>query len=474
MRAPSRARCPRIAIALVIASGAAMAMAACGDDLPLSSIDAAVRVCASGPTVSGIDVSYYQKEIDWPAVRGAGIEFAFIRVSDGLDHPDTRFADNWAGARAAGVIRGAYQFFRPGRDPIAQADLLLSTMGALAEDDLPPVIDVEATDGKSPAQVAAAVQAWLEHVRDAIGRAPVIYTGKYFWQDMVGRADLSGYPLWIAQWGPTCPDLPVPWRSWSFWQTSATGRIAGITGDVDTDVFNGDREALLAFARTTCGDGRCGPGEDADVCARDCPPCGVLTAEGGTVDDTDTCFVGGGPPATLRAVDGAGFGGHLIWTYTTASAAEGNHGTWALHFAEAGRYRVEAYTATSHAHARQARYAVRHAGVVDTAPLDQAAADGWQVVAELDFDAGGHQWIHLADNTGEPRSAEVQLAFDAVRLTRVGPFTQPPLPPDPEPEEPEGDPTRVALSGGCDAGGAAGPAVAMSALAIRRGRRRRR
>jgi hypothetical protein len=80
--------------------------------------------CEMGPTVPGIDVSYYQNDIAWKRVRRAGIRYAFIRTSDGLDHPDERFAKNWAGAKRAGLMRGAYQYFRADQDPTSQADMM--------------------------------------------------------------------------------------------------------------------------------------------------------------------------------------------------------------------------------------------------------------------------------------------------------------------------------------------------------------
>src|SRR5687768_1787101 len=94
----------------------------------------AETVCADGETVDGIDVSYWQGAIDWPAVAADGIEFAFIRASHGLGTVDTRYQENWAGARAAGIMRGTYQYFSPGEDVIAQADLMLEMMGPLEPD----------------------------------------------------------------------------------------------------------------------------------------------------------------------------------------------------------------------------------------------------------------------------------------------------------------------------------------------------
>jgi lysozyme len=135
-------------------------------------------VCGVGPTVKGIDVSYYQGTINWTAVKNDGVKFAFIRVSDGLNTIDNKFATNWSGSRAAGVKHGAYQFFRPSQDPIAQADLLLAKIGSKLEpDDLPPVIDVEASDGQSAATITTKVKKWVAHVKAATGRDPIIYTG---------------------------------------------------------------------------------------------------------------------------------------------------------------------------------------------------------------------------------------------------------------------------------------------------------
>jgi MYXO-CTERM domain-containing protein len=232
-----------------------------------------LRVCADGDTLDGIDVSHHQETIDWDDVAGAGIDFAFIRVSDGL-YQDREFTRNWAEARRVGIIRGVYQFFRPGRDAVDQADLLLERMGTLQADDLPPVLDVEDADGYSASTILAGIEAWMTRIEEATGRVPIIYTGKYFWQDEVGASTANAdHPLWIAQYGRTCPDLPDQWADWAFWQTSESGRVAGVTGAVDTDLFNGNREALLALTAATseCGDGTCGPGESMTTCAADCP-----------------------------------------------------------------------------------------------------------------------------------------------------------------------------------------------------------
>jgi lysozyme len=212
----------------------ALALAACTTEVdePVAGRTDALRVCASGATLPGIDVSHWQATIDWDAVAGAGIRFAIIRISDGTGTLDREFDRNWAEARRVGILRGAYQFFRPNQDPVAQADLFLREMGTLEADDIAPVIDVEATGDRTPAQITDAIRAWTDRVEAATGRSVIIYTGRYFWRDSVGGpAEFADNPLWIANWGVSCPDIPDPWTDWAFWQTGATGRVAGYRWD---------------------------------------------------------------------------------------------------------------------------------------------------------------------------------------------------------------------------------------------------
>ena len=173
------------------------------------------------------------------------------RVSDGTRYPDSKFAANYANAKAAGLVRGAYQFFRPGQDPIAQAELLLSKIGyQLGAGDLPPVLDVEVTDGHSAAQVLNGVQAWVSHVSKALGRMPIVYTSPGFWDGLSGHRNY-GANLWVANWTTRCPTMPSGWSTFVFWQHSAEGRVPGVGGKVDLDKFNGSKSELYSLARTS-------------------------------------------------------------------------------------------------------------------------------------------------------------------------------------------------------------------------------
>ena len=201
--------------------------------------------CQLGPLTPGIDVSYHQETIDWPRVQRAGIRFAFIRLSDGATLRDPRFATNWAEAKRAGLVRGAYQFFRPDQSITAQADLMIAAMRGRDRDDLPPVIDIEVDGGFEPPTVAERAHAWIERVRDQTGVEPIVYTGGDLWRNG-GAEPLAAQPLWIAHYTQGCPTLPAPWTRWMFWQHTDRGAVPGIEGSVDLDMFAGTLGELHA------------------------------------------------------------------------------------------------------------------------------------------------------------------------------------------------------------------------------------
>lgn len=433
-------------------------------------------VCEDDDILVGIDVSKWQGAVDWAAVKGDGVTFAFARVSDGTSNVDNTFADNWAGMKAAGLVRGAYQFFRPNQDVEAQAALMIDMLGELEPTDLPPVIDVEADGGLSPSSVDAAVGEWIALVQAATGRRPIIYTGPYFWRDMVGEADHLPSPLWVAHYGADCPLTPEPWATWSFWQFTDSGDIAGVDTPVDTNLFNGNLAELMAMTggEATCGDDICSAGEDTATCAADCPPCGVIAADGGLVDDGDACFTAGGPQQYIRLAADAGQGGDLRWTNVTANEEEANYADWDLFFAEGGRYEVEVYTDAAYARTTAARYQVAYGDAIAEVVIDQTSNDGWQSLGEFVFVAGGDQSVHVGDNTGESGAEDIAMVLDAVRLTRLDGGGDDD---DPTDEGGDDDDANSDTSAGCSAGGAAGGSATlvwvMSALGAVTWRRRR-
>lgn len=160
--------------------------------------------------------------------------------------------------------------------------------------------------------------------------------------------------------------------------------------------------------------------------------CDPVPPAGRVVDQTDPCFALGGPAEYWRT-EQAGWDGSLKWTHAVDNQVY-NYAVWNLDFDQAGRYRIEAYTAAPWAESEHANYQIHHDGVDSAVEVDQTAVDGWVIVGELEFAAGGDQWVRLEDLTGEPNSSETRVVFDALRLTPVQeePIEEPDggLPPD--------------------------------------------
>jgi lysozyme len=228
----------------------------------------AISVCAAGATVKGIDTSAWQASIDWAKVKASGQDFAIVRVSDGASYEDTRFPTDWPAVKAAGLVRGVYQFFRPAQDPVKQADLLIAKLnqyGPLGDGDLPAILDVETVDGVAAATLRARMQTWLDRVQNATGKKPMIYTAA-FMSSTIGTG-FSGYPLWVANYGVNCPTMPSGWTGWSIWQSGDHGVVPGVSGNVDVNVFNGTLSDLLAFAG---GSGTSGGGSTTSTISWSC------------------------------------------------------------------------------------------------------------------------------------------------------------------------------------------------------------
>jgi lysozyme len=212
-------------------------------------------------TVPGIDVSYWDSGIDWPKVRATGQRFMFTKATEGDYYADPTFDDNWIGAKKAGLLRGAYHFFRSNVDPAKQANKFIDYVKTMNDNgELPPVLDLESHDGQTKEKIISRAKIWLDLVEDAFGKKPIIYSGQYFLQDHFSVAGggppywAKNYPLWLAQYpnnyveGSSKPFLPRGWFNWTFWQYSEKGRVNGINASVDLDVFQGTLEELYEFA----------------------------------------------------------------------------------------------------------------------------------------------------------------------------------------------------------------------------------
>jgi lysozyme len=203
----------------------------------------ALTVCPGSTTIAGVDVSHDQGTIDWTQAAAGGIAFGYAKATEGLTFTDPEFSTNWSGMQAAGIQRGAYHYFHPDDDGVAQADTFLGVVGTLGQaGDLPPMLDVEVTDGLSGSAAIQQAQAFVGEVTARTGLSTVVYVSPTFWSGLGSTTALASDPLWTADWTyslGSCPTVDAPWTSWSFWQWSDMGSVNGISGLVDLDVFNG-------------------------------------------------------------------------------------------------------------------------------------------------------------------------------------------------------------------------------------------
>jgi lysozyme len=190
----------------------------------------------------GLDISKWNGQMDFGAVRDAGYTFVFIRATYNVT-VDPLFLSNWERAGQAGLLRGAYHFMTVA-DPAPQAQAFRNAIGSAGDlAELPPVLDVEA-EGLVPAKVSQFIDAF-EQLTDT---RLIIYSSPGYWNSGMTGVDVSGHDLWVANWGVSEPKLPAGWSSWRFWQYTNQGQVTGHTGALDLNVFNGTEEELRAYA----------------------------------------------------------------------------------------------------------------------------------------------------------------------------------------------------------------------------------
>jgi lysozyme len=195
--------------------------------------------------IRGIDVSHHQGAIDWVQVKASGQAFAFIKATEGADFQDTRFAENWQLARAQGLVTGAYHFFTFCSSGLTQAENFLR-VAPREGPALPLAVDVEFTGNcqgwTNIDEIRQELLIFEEHIRAHIGYAPLLYTTEDVRLELVPM-DLQAHGYWLRSlWGEPSPDI-----QWHFWQYSDTGRVPGVLGEVDLNVFAGPRSAWQAL-----------------------------------------------------------------------------------------------------------------------------------------------------------------------------------------------------------------------------------
>lgn len=196
----------------------------------------------AGFAVHGIDLSHYQAKVNWDTVATEGVQFAFVKATEGRQHLDKKYCDNWQEMKRVGILRGAYHFFRPSIDAEEQARNFMNIVD-MQYGDLPPVVDVEIDEGLDREVVIEGLKKWLYLIEMEYSVRPIIYTHyKFYNQFIAGQFD-NRYPIWIAKYGGDPPRLGGG-VNWSFWQYGNRGKLRGVDGYVDFNVFSGSREDL--------------------------------------------------------------------------------------------------------------------------------------------------------------------------------------------------------------------------------------
>lgn len=194
-----------------------------------------------GYEIHGIDISHYQGEIDWEQLKNAMIEgcpvrFVIIKSTEGASRLDDHFRENFNQVRDYGFIRGVYHFWSNKSSAREQAYYFLDKVH-LTEGDLPPVLDIEHKPAdKSVDGFQRDVLTWLHIVEDKYHAKPIIYTYYKFKEKYLSAPVFDDYPYWIAHY---YVDKVQYQGKWKFWQHTDAGKLPGIKGYVDFNIYNG-------------------------------------------------------------------------------------------------------------------------------------------------------------------------------------------------------------------------------------------
>ncbi|MCR5273645.1 MAG: glycoside hydrolase family 25 [Lachnospiraceae bacterium] len=193
--------------------------------------------------IFGVDISSYQADVDMEKLKSQGVEFVYIKASEGSSHEDSRFAENWENAKSADLPAGAYHFFSYDSSGITQAENFIEIVGEDLSGRLLPAVDVEyyADKEENPPEKEAVVkelQAFIGAVEEKYNVKPIIYTRPDLYEDYLeGSFDDCEY--WISS-----IYSPISWNfrgDWYIWQYLNRGELEGYTGGekyIDLNVIN--------------------------------------------------------------------------------------------------------------------------------------------------------------------------------------------------------------------------------------------
>ena len=213
-----------------------------------------------GYEIHGIDISHHQGTIDWQELQDNGlidkfpVRFIMIKATEGATKVDENFIDNFYQAREYGFTRGAYHFYSVHSPAKAQAEFFIQNV-KLENGDLPPVLDVEhKPKEQTDEEFKESVLLWLNMVESHYGVKPVIYTYYKFKTKYLSDSVFDSYPYWIAHYYVEKVEYTGAWK---FWQHTDVGKLPGIKGYVDFDIYNGsyyDLRKMTIGAREHIGE----------------------------------------------------------------------------------------------------------------------------------------------------------------------------------------------------------------------------
>lgn len=219
-------------------TGAAAVLLACIAALVFAALVPARAIPPSGGRqYRGIDISEFQGEIDFEEVRRSGIEAVYIRAGAG-EYTDEYFAENYERARAAGLKIGFYHYVTARSvDEGRRQARFFASLAAGREPDMRLAMDFEYFGSLSVSQINAISEAYLDELTALTKREAVIYSDLSNARNIFSRALAERYPLWAAQYGADEPSANGKWREWVGFQYTDEGRVGGIYGNVDRNIF---------------------------------------------------------------------------------------------------------------------------------------------------------------------------------------------------------------------------------------------
>lgn len=219
-------------------TGAAAVLLACIAALVFAALVPARAIPPSGGRqYRGIDISEFQGEIDFEEVRRSGVEAVYIRVGAG-EYTDEYFAENYERAKAAGLKIGFYHYVTARSvDEGRRQARFFASLAAGREPDMRLAMDFEYFGSLSVSQINAISEAYLDELTALTKREAVIYSDLSNARNIFSRALAEKYPLWAAQYGADEPSANGKWREWVGFQYTDEGRVGGIYGNVDRNIF---------------------------------------------------------------------------------------------------------------------------------------------------------------------------------------------------------------------------------------------